>query len=110
MATTPEGRVKAKVKEYLKARGIWWFMPVSNGMGSHGIPDIIAIIDGRFVGIECKAPGKRNNTSELQKTQIAAINAAGGLAIVIDDPEQLPHLLHPQPERDERQLELFDAD
>ena len=108
MAKTPEGAVKAKVKDYLKARGIWHFMPVSNGMGVHGIPDIIAIIDGRFVGIECKAPGKRNNTSELQKQQIAAINAAGGLAIVVDDAEQLPALLHPQPVRDERQLELFE--
>lgn len=107
---TPESRTKAKVKEYLKARNIWHFMPVSNGMGTHGIPDIIAIIDGRFIGIECKAPGKRNQTSELQKMQIKAINEAGGLAIVVDDANQLPALLHPQPERDERQLELFDAD
>lgn len=107
---TPESKVKAKVKDYLKARNIWHFMPVSNGMGMHGIPDIIAVMDGRFVAIECKAPGKRSHTTELQKMQIAAINAAGGLAIVVDDANQLPALLHPQPERDERQLELFDAD
>lgn len=91
---TPEGKVKAAVKTWLRVRGIWHFMPVSNGMGAHGIPDIIAIIDGRFIGIECKAPGKRANTSELQKMQIRAINEAGGLAVVVDDAAQLPMLLN----------------
>lgn len=86
---TPEGRVKAKVKAWLKARGIWHFSPVSNGMGVHGIPDVLAVVAGRFVGIETKAPGRRNNLSELQKHQIEGIRAGGGIVLVVDDPSQL---------------------
>lgn len=86
---TPEGRVKAQVKAHLKARGVWYFMPVSNGMGAHGVPDLLCCANGRFVALEIKAPGKRGNTSPLQKMQIEAINQAGGLALVVDDVTQL---------------------
>lgn len=93
MATTPEGRVKQKVRAWLKAHGVWFFVPVSNGMGAHGIPDFICCYAGRFIGVECKAPGKRGNTSPLQDQQIEAIQHAGGIAIVVDDAEQLNTLL-----------------
>ena len=86
---TPEGRVKAKVKAYLKALGVWYFCPVSNGMGVHGIPDIICCYNGRFIGIETKAPGRIKNVSELQKAQIEAIRSAGGIAVVVDSVDQL---------------------
>jgi len=94
MATTPEGRVKAAVKKRLNALGIWHFSPVSNGMGVHGIPDIICCWGGRFMGLEIKAPGKRANTSALQDRQLAAIREAGGVAVVIDDVSQLDEVLH----------------
>jgi hypothetical protein len=89
MAMTPEGRVKAAVKRWLKERGVWHFCPVSNGMGAHGIPDFICCMNGRFVAIETKAPGKRRNVSANQEHQINLIHQAGGSAIVIDDVEQL---------------------
>jgi len=94
MATTPEGRVKTKVRAWLKSHGYWFFQPVSNGMGAHGIPDFICCFQGKFVGIECKAPGKRSNTSALQDQQIAAIQAAGGMAVVVDDVGQLNELFN----------------
>lgn len=94
MSSTPEGRVKKAIKARLNALGVWHFSPVSNGMGVHGIPDIICCWQGRFLGIEVKAPGKRNNTSVLQDRQIAAIREAGGVAVVIDDVAQLEEILH----------------
>lgn len=90
---TPEGKVKAAVKKVLDAHGVWHFSPVSNGMGRHGIPDIICCWDGKFLAIEVKAPGKRNNTSALQDREIAAINAARGTAIVVDDVSQIVEVL-----------------
>ena len=90
MAMTPEGRVKDAIKKMLKAAGWYWFMPVSNGLGKHGIPDIIAckptVITpdmvgqrvGLFVGIECKAPGKLGTVTPLQERELEAIEAAGG--------------------------------
>lgn len=93
MAMTPEGKVKAAVKAYLKDIGAWSFLPVSNGMGRHGIPDVIVCHQGRFLGVECKAPGKRTNTSALQDRELAGITAAGGVAIVVDNVEQLKEIL-----------------
>lgn len=89
MSATPEGKVKAQVKKWLDARDIWYFMPVSNGMGRHGIPDVICCWNGKFLAIECKAPGKRANTSALQEREIAAIRMAKGWAVVVDDVAQL---------------------
>ena len=92
MATTPEGKVKDAVKKWLRERGYWFYMPVQNGMGVQGIPDFIICAAGQFIAIETKAPGKRNNTTANQKARIAEIERANGVAVVIDDPEQLKDL------------------
>lgn len=89
MATTPEGKVKAAVKAALKRRGIWYCMPIGTGFGNSGVPDFLCCWQGLFLGIETKAPGKRNNTTEMQKNQISGIHQAGGAALVIDDVQQL---------------------
>lgn len=89
MASTPEGRVKNAIKKWLEARGIWYYMPVSNGMGVHGIPDFVCCWAGRFFAVEAKAPGKRRNTSASQKARIEEIRGASGWAIVVDDVSQL---------------------
>lgn len=88
---TPEARVKNAVKKLLTEQGVWYFMPVSNGMGRHGIPDIICCVGGRFVAIECKA-GKGKPTA-LQQREMERITEAGGDALVVsDDPETMEHL------------------
>lgn len=89
MAKTPEGVVKDACKKYLKSIGAWFFMPVSNGMGQVGIPDIICCYKGIFLAVETKAPGKRANTTPNQDRVIEAIRGADGWAIVVDDVEQL---------------------
>lgn len=89
---TPEGKVKAKVKIVLKRHEAWNFVPVSGGMGAHGIPDIIACHKGWFIGIECKAPNKKNNVSALQKMQLEGIKKAGGAALVVATPEDIAQL------------------
>lgn len=87
--TTPEAKVKAAVRAWLKARGIWYCMPIGSGYGTSGVPDFLCSWRGRFLAIETKAPGRRNNTTALQRMQIEAIEASGGTAVVIDDPAQL---------------------
>jgi Holliday junction resolvase len=88
---TPEARVKNAVKKLLTEHGVWYFMPVSNGMGRHGIPDVICCVNGHFLAIECKA-GKGVATA-LQQREMERIGAAGGDAMVVsDDPETMEYL------------------
>ena len=89
MAMTPEGKVKHAVKQELKRRDIWYFLPVSNGMGQVGIPDFICCWEGKFLAIETKAPGKRGDTTANQDRVIAEIKDHWGKALVVDDVEQL---------------------
>jgi Holliday junction resolvase len=80
---TPEGKVKRKVVEVLKKHDVWYFFPANNGFGKSGIPDIIAIVDGHFVGVEVKsATGK---PTELQKICGKQIEKAGGTWMVVSD-------------------------
>jgi len=94
MGMTPEGKVKKKVKEYLVSIGAWYYMPVSNGMGRSGCPDILICYKGRFMAFETKAPGKLKNTTPNQDREIAGINKAGGMAIVVDDVEQVKEAIN----------------
>ena len=93
MAMTPEGKVKKKIKEYLVTTGAWYYMPVSNGMGRVGCPDILVCYKGYFLAFEVKSPGKIANTTANQDREIAGINNAKGVAIVVDSVEQVMEII-----------------
>ena len=80
---TPEGVVKAAVIKVLKDAGAWHAVIHRLGYGVSGVPDILACLDGRFIAVEVKAPGKA--PTRLQQVQLLGIQAAGGDALVIDD-------------------------
>jgi len=89
MARTPEGRVKDDVKKRLKQHDIWYFCPMQNGFGVVGIPDFICCVNGHFLAIETKAPGKVNNTTPNQDRVIKEIREHWGTVLIIDDVEIL---------------------
>jgi len=89
MPMTPEAKVKKKVKEYLQSIGAWYYMPVSNGMGRVGCPDILVCYSGHFLAFETKAPGKIKNVTPNQLREINGIQRANGLAHVVDDVAQV---------------------
>lgn len=86
-----EGAVKDKVKKLLKRYEplLWYYMPVSNGMGVMGIPDFVCCYDGMFMCIETKRPGRRGEAngglSALQVRVRRLIETAGGKYFVVDD-------------------------
>lgn len=82
MAKTPEGRIKDAVVKLLKAHGVYYFFPATHGYGRSGVPDIVCCVKGRFLAIECKAPGKK--PTALQEREMDRIGEAGGVALVID--------------------------
>lgn len=82
MASTPEGKVKKKVSDFLKSvSGLYYFMPVPSGYGESSL-DYIGCYRGRAFYIETKAPGKKPTPRQMQT--IAAIERAGGVVFVID--------------------------
>jgi Holliday junction resolvase len=91
---TPERKVKNKVVAILKAHDVYYFFPTTYGMGRSGVPDVICCFRGRFLAIECKAGS--NKPTELQKWELAAIELAGGTAVVIneDNLHVLEHILN----------------
>lgn len=83
MASTPEAKVKAKIKAILKAHGVYYAMPIGTGYGNSGVPDFLCCVGGKFVAIEAKAGN--NKPTALQEKNIAQINGAGGIAVVINE-------------------------
>lgn len=75
--------VKAQVIKMLKDIKAYYFYPVANGYMSSGVPDIVACVNGKFVGIECKAGD--NKPTALQTKNLLNITNAGGTATVINE-------------------------
>lgn len=89
-----ESHIKKLVKEYLRGvPDLWYYMPVSIGMGAHGIPDFIGTYKGKAFFIETKAPGRRGEVNQglsgLQVAQRKKIEAAGGGYFIVDGEESL---------------------
>lgn len=83
---TPEGLVKRTFKLIVQTLQkenipIWGFMPVSIGMGLHGIPDWVGVVAGKFVAVEFKtAEGK---VTERQSYIHNLITKAGGKVYIV---------------------------
>lgn len=81
-----EKDITHQIRSLLKTYGIFHWK-VWQGLGSTpGVPDIVGIYNGQFLGIEVKT--EKGKLSPHQERFIANINANGGLAFVarnIDD-------------------------
>lgn len=80
--TTPEGKVKEKVKKVLREFGAYWHMPVQNGMGAPSL-DFICCKNGYYFAIETKA-GNGKPTPRQEET-IKQIQTVGGKVFVINE-------------------------
>jgi len=80
MAQIKEKTIENQIKKWLESQGYWWMKVHGDMFQKSGVPDILACINGKFVGIEVKRPG--GVVSELQKYNIEKIQAAGGVAFV----------------------------
>jgi hypothetical protein len=75
--------VKDKVVKLLKKYDAYYFYPVASGYGATGVPDIVACIRGKFVGIECKANGGK--PTALQTKNLNEIAKNNGYAVLVDE-------------------------
>jgi len=61
-----ENDVKRQVKDYLSIKG-WYHFPILQGLGSFkGIPDRIAIKDGRTIYLEVKKPTRKQSPEQIE--------------------------------------------
>lgn len=80
---TPEGKIKQKITAWLKAHNVWYFMPRGTTFGRSGIPDYIACLHGRLIGIEAKAG--TNKPTALQSLEHSRMRSAGAFVLVINE-------------------------
>ena len=90
--STPEAKVKQKIKKLLNKYGAYSHMPVQNGMGAPTL-DYVCCIKGMYVSIEAKTRGKKPTPRQIKT--MGQISNAGGVAIWVDEDrlESLEQLL-----------------
>ena len=70
-----------KIKKWLTANGCYHVKFFANAYTRRGVPDILASVGGKFVGIETKADNGR--PSDLQYDNIREIRASSGFAWIV---------------------------
>ena len=106
---TPEREVVKACLEYLELRGVYAYRQNTGAAeyadntgrrrfvryGKPGISDIIGVLPGgRFIAVECKAPGGR--LSEHQTEFLKDIERMGGLAVIARSVEDLEKIFRQQ--------------
>ena len=94
---TKETQLQKDCLAYLRAKNIFCWRQNSGALKTekgfirftdiNGLPDIIAIINGRFVGFELKLKGKY--PSKVQRQTHKQIEKAGGKVYIIRDLNEL---------------------
>jgi hypothetical protein len=86
----PETEIKRACLQYLKYRyGVrFWHVNIIGGLGIRpGTPDTLAVLDGKFFGIEFKNRD-RGKLTDNQRIALEQIREAGGIALVIRSVDQ----------------------
>ncbi len=77
-----EKNFENRIKKFLEEQGAWFIKYWAGAQFTKaGVPDILACVNGCFIGIEVKAPDGK--PSELQIHTIQKIREAGGFAFVL---------------------------
>lgn len=77
----PEKTFENKIKDFLDEQGAWYVKFFANGYTKSGIPDILACVNGYFVGIEVKAP--KGTVKPIQEYHLKKLRKAGGFAFAL---------------------------
>ena len=81
-----------KIKAYLQTKqGLFFWKEHGGQFGTAGIPDIIICYKGKFIGLECKLPGRKPTL--FQKITLGKIEKAGGIAKVVTSVEEVKEII-----------------
>ena len=77
----PEKTFETKIKNFIESERGWQVKFFANSYTKNGIPDILACVNGHFIGIEVKA--ENGKPSPLQIYHCEEIRKAGGFAFIL---------------------------
>lgn len=87
-----ESGLSRRIMRALEADGIFCFKVHGGAYMMAGLPDIIACVDGQFVGLETKMPDGKG-TTEIQRFIHKKIQAAGGEAHVVHSVDEAKSII-----------------
>jgi len=76
-----EAKVQTAIINWVTYLGAWVVKTIATT--KNGTPDILACLDGQFIGIEVKKPGGKPDP--LQRVQLRKIRESGGVAFSTDN-------------------------
>lgn len=85
--------IENKIKDYLTSKGIYHFKIHGDSFVKPGLPDIVSCWDGKFLAIEVKRPGAKNEQSDLQKIHEKNIIKSGGIYLLADSLDDVKNLI-----------------
>ena len=94
MASKPETKIVKKCMTLLKDKYPGFYFKTHGGpYQKAGLPDIVGVYQGKFIGIEIKCPGKEDTLTDLQKKTLEKISKAGGVAFMATSPQQIAEIM-----------------
>ena len=89
-----EKQFENRIKNFLKKEDCYYFKFWGTMYTRAGVPDLIACVNGWFVGIEVKSDV--GLPSEIQKQNIKEIIESGGFAVVVrpENFDELKEMIH----------------
>jgi len=86
-----EQNIQRKIIKWLESEG-YYVVKVVNATKA-GVPDLLACINGKFIGIEVKTPKTKTNVSPLQAFNLTKIVVCGGHSLVAWSLEQVKEFI-----------------
>lgn len=87
-----EGKVQEQIISYLKRKRVYHFRFQAQS-NLNGLPDILCLYKGFFLGLELKRE-KGGTPTELQKRKIKAIIDNGGIGCIVRSVEEVEEILN----------------
>lgn len=95
MTKQRESKLSQRIMKALRSHGIFCFKVHGSEMMESGLPDIVACVEGFFVGLETKHPETRSDVSPKQEIIHNRIRVAGGICEVVCSVEEALDVVRP---------------
>lgn len=80
-----EKLLENKIKKHLSNNKHYYIKTHGSVFGKVGVPDLVACINGKFVGIEIKNPNGKYKVSKLQIYNLDSILKSGGYTLLTNN-------------------------